>query len=343
MKFWNDKTFIIAEISANHGQKLSRALALIKKAKECGVDAVKFQAYTPDSLTIDVDNTYFKIKHGRWSGQTLYELYKKAYTPLKWFGRLKRYAEDLGLVFFATAYDKEGVDFLEDIGVPIHKIASFEIVDLPLIEYMAKTRKPIMISTGMADFREIKEAFNTAVKAGAKEVALLKCVSSYPAKPKEMNLNTIPDMKKKFHCSVGLSDHTLGIGASVTSVTLGANIIEKHFTLSRKDKTIDNFFAAEPNDLKNLVKTVRAKNIRADKKYLGRICYKPGKREEKNRIFRRSLFAVQDIKKGEKFTEKNARSIRPAYGLPPKLLKNILGKPAKMAIKRGTPITRERI
>ena len=212
-------------------------------------------------------------------------------------------------------------------------------MDLPLIEYTAKTKKPLMLSTGMASFREIQEAFNTAVRASAKEVVLLKCVSSYPAKPKEMNLNTIPDMKKKFRCYVGLSDHTLGIGASVTSVAMGANIIEKHFTLSRKDETIDNFFAAEPDELRNLVKNVRAKNVRTDEKYLGRICYKPGKREEENRIFRRSLFAVQDVKKGEVITEDKIKSIRPAYGLPPKFLKYLLGKIAKKNIKRGTPIT----
>ena len=335
MKFWNNKIFIIAEISANHGQKLSRALLLIRKAKECGVDAVKFQAYTPDNLTINVDNKYFRIKHTRWGDRTLYELYKKAYTPFEWFGKLKKYAEDLGLVFFATAYDKGGVDFLEEIDVPIHKIASFELVDLPLIEYMAKTRKPIMLSTGMATIAEIKEAVNAARKAGAGDIILLSCVSNYPAKPEDMNLRMIPYLRKAFNLPVGLSDHTLGIGVSVAGVSLGARLIEKHFTLSRKLKMPDSFFSMEPSELKDLVT-----NVRIAEKALGNITLKLTETQKANRFFRRSLFAVEDIKKGEVFTEENLRSIRPAGGLAPKFMKSILGKKAKRNIKRGTPLKR---
>jgi len=332
-KFPQNHCFIVAEISANHGQNFNRAVALIKKAKECGADAVKFQTYTPDTLTIDVDNKYFRIKHPKWGGQTLYQLYKKVYTPWNWFKRLKRIAEDSGLLFFSTAFDKNAVDFLEDLKIPLHKIASFELVDLALIEYMAKTKKPIILSTGMAAFSEIKEAVNTAKKAGAKDITLLKCVSSYPAIPAEMNLRTIPDMKKRFGCPVGLSDHTLGIGVSLASVCLGVRIIEKHFTLSRSIKTVDSFFSIEPKELKELVK-----NVRIAEEALGKVSYGLTKEERKNRIFRRSLFAVKDIRKGEVFTQDNIRSIRPSNGLAPKYLTALIDKKAKKYIKIGTPL-----
>lgn len=328
------KGFIVAEISANHGQNLKTALLLIKKAKECGVDAVKFQAYTPESLTIKSSGKYFKIKHPKWGGQTLYDLYRKAATPLNWFKRLKKYANDLGLVFFATAYDRAGVDFLEELRVPIHKIASFELVDLALIEYMSATGKPVMISTGMATFSEIKDAVSEARRAGAKDIAILKCVSGYPADPEEINLKTITHIKKSFHCTVGLSDHTLGMGTSVAAVALGAEIIEKHFTLSRKMKTPDSFFSMEPDELKNLVE-----NIRIAEKSLGKISYGVKPHEKTSRIFRRSLFAVQDIRQGDKFTEHNLRAIRPAYGASPKFFRYLIGKTCKKNIKMGTPIT----
>jgi pseudaminic acid synthase len=327
------RVLVVAEISANHGQNFRRALALIKKAKDCGADAVKFQVYTPDTITIDVNNKYFKIDHSEWGGQTLYQLYKKAYTPWSWFKKLKRAADDLGLMFFATAFDRTAVDLLEELNVPVHKIASFELVDLALIGYAAKTGKPLILSTGMASIAEIKDAVNAARRGGSKKVILLKCVSSYPAKPEEMNLRVIPHMGKLFHCPVGLSDHTLGIGVAIASIPLGAAMIEKHFTLSRKIKTPDSFFSLEPQELKSLVE-----NVRIAEKSLGSIHYGLTPEEKKNLIFRRSLFVVEDIKKGERFTEGNLKSIRPADGLPPKYLRSILGKRSQKGLKKGTPL-----
>jgi len=326
--------FIVAEISANHGQDFNRAVSLIKEAKRCGADAVKFQCYTPDTLTINCNNKYFKVKHHKWGGQTLYQLYQKAYTPWNWFKELKKIAEDLGIIFFATSFDKKSVDFLENLDVPIHKIASFELIDLPLIEYIAKTKKPLILSTGMATLKEIKEAIDTAKKAGAKDIILLKCVSSYPAKPEEMNLITIQDMKKRFKLPVGLSDHTLNITTSIVAISLGAKLIEKHFTLSREINTPDNFFSLEPKEFEELVK-----NIKIVESLIGKIHYGPTKGEKIELKNRRSLFAIKDIKKGEPFTEENIRSIRPSFGLPPKYLKLILGKKAKKDIKMGTPLT----
>lgn len=330
----NWRVFIIAEISANHGQNFNRAVALIKKAKECGADAVKFQAYTPDTLTINADNKYFRIKHPQWGGQTLYELYKKAYTPWKWFKKLKKVADDSGILFFATAFDKTSVDFLEELNVRFHKISSFEIVDLPLIEYAAKTKKPLILSTGMATVSEIQDAVDAARGAGAKDITLLKCVSSYPARPEEMNLKTISHMKELFSCPVGLSDHSLGIGASVCAMALGASVIEKHFTLSRKDKTPDSFFSMEPPELKELVA-----NIRIAEKALGKVHYGLTNGERGHKFARRSLFVVENIKQGEFFTGENVKSIRPAYGLKPKYMEAILGKKANLDIKKGTPLS----
>ena len=327
--------FIVAEISSNHSQDLNRALSLIKKAKECGADAVKFQLYTPDTLTINVNNKYFKVNHPKWGGQTLYQLYKKAYTPWSWFKKLKCLADDLGILFFATAFDKTAVDFLEELNVPIHKIASFELIDLALVEYASSTRKPLILSTGMATMPEIEQAVKVAKKAGAVEVILLKCVSSYPADPADMNLKTISNMKKRFGLSVGLSDHTLGIGASIAAVVLGASIIEKHFTLSRDINTPDNFFSVEPREFKELVE-----NIRIAEKALGMVHYGLTKQEKQSKLFRRSLFVVKDIKKGEIFSQANIMSIRPSSGLMPKYLNRVLGKKAKYNIKRGTPLTR---
>ncbi|MBN1384689.1 MAG: pseudaminic acid synthase [Elusimicrobia bacterium] len=325
--------FIVAEVSANHGQDFARAVAMIRKAKQCGADAIKFQAYTPETMTIDNNNKYFRIKHPKWGGQTLYQLYKEAYTPWSWFKKLKKVADDIGILFFVTAFDKVSVDFLEGLNVPVHKIASFELVDLPLIEYTAKTKKPLIMSTGMANLSEIKEAVNTAKKAGTGEITLLKCVSSYPAKPEEMNLKTIPHMKELFGLPVGLSDHTLGTEVSVAAVSLGASIIEKHFTLSRKQKTPDSFFSIEPEELKKLVTT-----IRVVEKALGTVRYGLTADERRSLVFRRSLFTVKDIKKGEMLTEENISSIRPADGLKPKCLRKILGRKAGRDIKRGTPL-----
>ncbi|MDD5431469.1 MAG: pseudaminic acid synthase [Candidatus Omnitrophica bacterium] len=326
--------FIVAEISANHGQNFKRAVALIKKAKECGADAVKFQTYTPDTITIDVDNKYFSIQYPRLGKQSLYQLYSKAYTPWSWFKKLKKIADDMGIVFFSTAFDKTSVDFLEELQVPMHKIASFELVDLPLIEYAAQKKKPIIISTGMGTIKEIKEAVIVAQKAGNKNIVLLKCVSAYPAHPEEMNLKTIPDMKKMFNLPVGLSDHSLDAAVPVSAVSLGAVFIEKHFTLSRSIKTPDSFFSTEPSEFKEIVK-----NIRIVEKAIGKVHYGVTKEDFDNHVFRRSLFAVEPIKKGEIFSEINLRSIRPAYGLAPKYLKEILGKRSRLNIKKGTPLT----
>ena len=333
MRLWSNKTFIVAEISANHGQSFKRAVSLIKKAKEAGADAVKFQAYTPDTLTINSANKYFRVKHPRWGGQTLYQLYKKAYTPWKWFRHLKKVAKSEGIIFFATAFDKTSVDFLEELDVPIHKIASFELVDLPLIEYAAKTKKPLMLSTGMARLSEIKEAVKRAKGAGAKNIVLLKCVSSYPARPEEINLKTITDMKKRFNCPIGLSDHTLGVGVSIAAISKGARVIEKHFTLSRKIKTPDSFFSVEPHELKCL-----ADNIRSAEKAIGEIRYGLSETEKKSFIFRRSLFVTKNVKKGERFTPENVRSIRPGYGLHTRYLDRILSSRATRDIKQGTPL-----
>lgn len=326
--------FIIAEVSANHGQDFNRAVSLIKKAKECGADAVKFQAYTPDTLTINADNKYFRIEHPEWGGQTLYELYKKAYAPWEWFKELKKIAENTGIIFLCTAFDKTSVDMLEELDICAHKIASFELVDLPLIEYAAKTRKPLIMSTGMADIDEIQEAVDTAKKSGAEEIILLKCVSSYPAKPEEMNLKTIPHMQKLFQCPIGLSDHSMGLTASICAVSLGACIIEKHFTLSRRDNTPDTFFSMEPNELKELVD-----NIRIAEKALGKVHYGPIGEEEKSMIFRRSLFVVKDVKAGEKVSNENIRSIRPGCGLPTKYIEKVIGRTFKKDLSKGTPLS----
>jgi len=326
---------VIAEISANHGQNFKQMVALINKAKECGVDAIKFQTYTPDSLTIDVDNKYFRISQSKWKAKTLYELYEKAHTPWRWFKNIKKICADLNIPFFSTAFDKKGVDLLEGLDVPFHKISSFEIVDLPLIEYIAKTKKPLFISTGMASLDEIKTAVKTAKQSGAKEIILLKCVSSYPASPKEMNLITIPHMEKIFRCPVGLSDHTLGVGVAIAAVTLGARVIEKHFTLSRKFKSADSFFSMEPGELKLLVE-----NIRVVEESLGKVKYGVTEGEKESQVYRRSLFFTEDLKKGEMLTEDNTRSIRPAYGLSPKYYKAIIGKKrAKVNIQKGTPLS----
>ncbi len=329
----DNSVFIIAEVSANHGQDFKRAVQMIKTAKKCGADAVKFQAYTPDTMTMDVNTRYFQVRHAQWSGQSLYQLYQKAYTPFAWFKKLKKVADDIGILFFATAFDKTAVDLLEEIRVPVHKIASFELNDIPLIRYMARTKKPLILSTGMATLAEIQAAVDAACQNGTRDISLLKCVSDYPASPEEMNLATIPDMKKRFPAVIGLSDHSLGIGVSVAGVSLGAKIIEKHFTLSRKHRTADNFFSLEPDELKDLVD-----NIRVVEKAVGQIHYGLTKKEKASRIYRRSLFAVQDIRKGEKLTEHNVRSIRPAYGLDPEAIDEVLDKTASRHIRKGVPL-----
>jgi N-acetylneuraminate synthase len=326
--------YIIAELSANHNQDFEQAVALIRAAKEAGADAIKLQTYTPDTITIRSDKQCFRIRGGTlWDGQTLYDLYGKAYTPWDWQPRLKALANDLGMDLFSSAFDSTAVDFLNRMDVSAHKVASFEIVDIPLIEKMGQTGKPLIISTGMASEDEIGEAVKTAGDAGAKHIALLKCTSAYPAPPEEMNLRTIPHMAETFNVAVGLSDHTLGITVPIAAVSLGACIIEKHFTLSRNIPGPDSAFSMEPHEFKAMVDA-----IRCAEKSLGRISYDVSPREASSKAFRRSLFVVEEIKKGETFTEENVRSIRPSNGLPPKHLKQVIGKYAACDIEKGTPL-----
>lgn len=329
--------FIIAEMSGNHNQSFERAKELVKTACECGVDAIKLQTYTPDTMTIDCSNKYFQVKvNDAWKGRTLYQLYQEAYTPWEWQPELKKMANDYGVLLFSTAYDETSVDFLEKMDVPAYKIASFEVTDIELLKKIAGTKKPVIISRGMSNFAELKEAVATLRKNGAPEIAILHCVSSYPAKPEEMNLATIPEIKKRFGVVVGLSDHTITTSTAVAAVALGASIIEKHFTLRRADGGPDAAFSLEPKELQELVKSVRQVEKAVGKPYLSL-----GKKESENVVFRRSLFAVKNIKAGEKFTRENIRCIRPGYGLVPKLLPQILKKRAKKDIKRGTPLTKK--
>lgn len=327
--------YIVAELSANHNQDFNQAVELIKAAKETGADAVKLQTYTPDTITIDCDNEYFRIGKGTlWEGKTLYELYKEAYTPWEWQPELKKIANDLGMELFSTPFDKTAVDFLEKMDVPCYKIASFELVDVPLIQYVAQTGKPIIISTGMATLGEIEEAVQAAKEAGCKDIALLKCTSAYPAPPEEINLRTIPHMAEAFGCPVGLSDHILGIAVPVAAVALGACIIEKHFTLSREIPGPDSAFSLEPPEFKEMVNAVRIAE-----KALGKVSYEVTEHEKASRVFRRSLFVVKDMKAGETFTEENIRSIRPGNGLGPKYLKTIIGKKAAQDVQKGSFLT----
>ena len=326
-------TFIIAEMSANHLHDFDIAVETIKAMKDAGADAVKFQTYTPDTITIDCDNEYFQIKQGTiWDGQVLYNLYEKAYTPWEWQPKLKKIAEDLGLIVFSSPFDKTSVDFLEDMDVPAYKIASFEITDIPLIEYVAGKGKPIIISTGIASLEDIELAIETCLNAGNNQIALLKCTSSYPSPLDEINLKTIPDMIERFDCVIGLSDHTLGGEVSVAAVALGANIIEKHFILDRKMGGPDSKFSMEPDEFKQMVDSIR--NI---EKALGKVNYDLSDKMKSNREFSRSLFVVEDIKKDEIITESNVKSIRPGFGLHPKYLKEIIGKKVKKDLKKGTP------
>ena len=326
--------WIIAELSANHNQDFTQAVQLINAAKEAGADAIKLQTYTPDTMTIESDNEYFRIGKGTiWEGKSLYDLYKEAYTPWEWQPKLKKIANDLGMDLFSAPFDKTAVDFLEKMNVPAYKIASFELVDIPLIRYVAKTGKPMIISTGMATLAEIDEAVTAAREAGCKELGLLKCTSAYPAKPEEMNLRTVPHMAEAFCAPVGLSDHTLGIAVPVAAVALGACIIEKHFTLSRNIPGPDSSFSLEPHEFKAMVDA-----IRTTEKVLGEVQYKVTEREFASRVFRRSLFIVKDMKAGDEFTEENVRSIRPGCGLLPKNMKTLLGKKVIRDVKKGSPL-----
>jgi len=332
---WGRPVYIVAELSANHNQNFEQAVALIHAAKEAGADAVKLQTYTPDTLTIPSDKEYFRIGGGTlWDGRTLYDLYSEAYMPWEWQPKLKEIADEIGIDLFSTAFDASAVDFLEEMGVPVHKVASFEIVDIPLIEKMARTGKPLIISTGMATLEEIEEAIQAARRAGARQIALLKCTSGYPAPPEEMNLMTIKDMQDSFRVPIGLSDHTLGIEVCIAAVAMGACIVEKHFTLSRATPSPDSAFSLEPEEFRTMVRA-----LRTVEKSLGTVHYGITPSERKSAIFRRSLFVVEDIKAGELLTEQNIRSIRPGNGLHPRHLKEVLGRRAARDIPRGTPLS----
>lgn len=326
-------TYIIAEMSANHNKDFNRAVKIIYAAKEAGADAIKLQTYTPDTLTIECDNEYFQVKATIWEGRTLYELYGEAYTPWEWQPKLKELAEGLGLDFFSSPFDETAVDFLMSMDLPAYKVASFENVDIPLMRKIAETEKPIIMSTGMATLAEIDEAVNTLREAGCEQLALLKCMSTYPASPEKMNLRTVAHMAEAFGVPVGVSDHTLGNAVAVAAVALGACIIEKHITLSRNDPGPDSPFSMEPKEFKEMVEA-----IRIAEKALGSVRYEVTEMEKASRVFRRSLFVVKDVRAGDKFTKENVRSIRPGYGLHTRYFGEILKRRASKDLKRGTPL-----
>jgi pseudaminic acid synthase len=325
--FDENKTFIIAELSANHNQDFNLAKKAVKLAFEAGADAIKLQTYTADSLTIDIKEERFKAGH-LWSSEYLYDLYERAHMPLEWHIPLKAYADELGIILFSSAFDPEGADLLESLNVPAYKIASFEITDIPLIQHVAAKGKPVLISTGIANEEDILRAITACQSVGNDQIALLKCTSSYPAPPESMNLSTIPDMAQKFGVTVGLSDHTLGLEACIAGVALGARIIEKHFTPDPSIPSADQAFSLSPEELASLVK-----NIRSVEKMIGSPDYQGG-----DKTYARSLFAVSDIAEGEPFTAENIRSIRPGEGLHPRHLPALLRAYATCAIKRGTPL-----
>ena len=330
-----NKVFIVAELSANHGQSLEKAKKIICEAARCGADAIKIQTYTPDTMTLDMKTSPFIIDKGSiWEGKNLYDLYGEAFTPWEWHSALKDEAEKQGLLFFSTPFDSTAVDFLENLAVGFYKVASFEIVDIPLLRKIAATGKPVIVSTGMASLSEIEEALDALRKGGCDQIALLKCTSAYPAPPEEMNLRTIPHLSEAFGVPVGLSDHTTGIAAAITAVTLGACIIEKHFTLSRSDQGPDSSFSMEPVEFKTMVRA-----IHETEKLLGRVSYALTEREIASKVFRRSLFVVENIKAGEPFTPKNVRCIRPYHGLHPRHLPEVLKHHAAMDIPKGTPLS----
>ena len=327
--------FIIAELSANHNGRLDVAIETIRAAKKAGADAIKLQTYTPDTLTIDCDNEYFKIEQGTlWDGKTLYELYKEAFTPWEWHEELFKVAEEEGLICFSSPFDNTAVVFLEQLNVPAYKIASFEIQDIPLIKYAASKGKPIIISTGIAEEKDIALAVNTCKEVGNNEVILLKCTSSYPAPLELANLTTIPDLKERFHVEVGFSDHTYGSLAPTIAVTLGAKVIEKHFILDKSIGGPDADFSLDFEEFSEMVSKVRD-----TEKLLGEVSYELSEKVKGNRKFARSLFVVEDVKKGDTITEENVRSIRPGYGLHPKYYEEILNKEFTEDVKKGAPLS----
>lgn len=323
--------FIVAELSANHNNSFDLAVRSIKAMAKSGADAVKIQTFTADSLSLDVNNKYFgPIKDGLWKGHRPYDLYEEAAMPWEWQPKLKKIAEELGMVFFSSPFDFEAVDFLEKMNVPMYKIASFEINDIPLIEYVAKKKKPIIMSVGIADLGDIKLAVDTCRKAGNSDITLLKCTSQYPSTVEKANLLTIPDLRKRFKTRVGVSDHTLGSIVPTVAVALGAKVVEKHFTLDRKLGGPDSAFSMEPDEFAQMVKAVRQAEAS-----LGGVNYEVSK---KDLMRRRSLFAVRDIAKGAVITEESVRSVRPGFGLAPKHIKKVIGKKTKWSIKKGEPL-----
>ncbi|MDD5306758.1 MAG: pseudaminic acid synthase [Deltaproteobacteria bacterium] len=331
--------YFIAEMSGNHGHDFDRAVRLVRAAQKAGADAVKLQTYTADTITIDCDNEYFHISEGPWAGRNLHDLYEEAHTPWEWQPKLKKLGDELGIEVFSTPFDPTSVEFLEtEVGVNVYKVASFEVVDIPLLEKVASTKKPVIMSTGMATLAEIDRAVRTLRDGGAPAVALLRCVSSYPATPDQMNLATIPHLAETFGCVAGLSDHTLSPAVPVAAVALGAKIVEKHFTLSRADGGPDAAFSLEPDELRHTVEMIRHAEAA-----VGRVTYGAGLDEAGSVVFRKSLFVVEDVKKGEQFTAQNVRVIRPGHGLSPIELPRVFGKMAVKDICRGTPLSWEMI
>ena len=336
----NYRPVIIAEMSGNHNQSIKRALQIVDEAAKAGADMIKLQTYTPDTMTLDIDDKEFFIddRDSLWDGQSLHQLYKKAHTPWEWHKEIFEYANKLGLVCFSSPFDSTAVDFLETLNAPLYKIASFENTDLELIKKVASTGKPMIVSTGMATISELDETVSIIKNLGCKDLILLKCTSTYPADPINSNILRIPHMQELFKCQIGLSDHTMGIGTAVAAVTLGATIIEKHFTLSRDDGGVDAEFSIEPNEMKLLVQeTNRAWQA------LGSVTYGPTKAEEASLKFRRSIYISKDLKKGEKLNQENIKIIRPGNGLKPKYYNQVLGKTINANVKKGTPITWELI
>ena len=328
--------YVIAEMSANHAGKLENALALIEEARKAGADCLKIQTYTADTITIDCDNEYFRIHGGLWDGYKLHDLYKDAFTPWEWHAQLKEACEAAGMDFLSTPFDRTATDFLNDLGVTAYKIASFELVDIPLIEYVASKGKPMIISCGMSTEEEIRDALDACYRVGNQQVVLLKCCSEYPANWKDMHIANIPDMREKFRVPVGLSDHSAGDIAAIVAVSMGACVVEKHMCLSRNIPNPDAAFSMEPAEFKKMVDDIRDALERK-----GSVQYGPTEKEEDNLKFRRSLFAVKEIHVGDTFTEENVRSIRPSNGLKPIYLKELLGKKAKRDIPYGMPILEE--
>ena len=331
-----NKPFIIAEMSGNHNQSLDRAIQIVEAAAKTGVQALKLQTYTADTMTLNIKNGAFLIDDPKslWNGETLYDLYEKAHTPWEWHKPIFDRCRELGLIGFSTPFDASSVDFLEQLNVPAYKIASFENTDLPLIKKVAATGKPMIISLGMASIAEIDETVRTAREAGCHDLVLLKCTSTYPSTPENTNISTLPHLRNLFNTHVGISDHTLGIGTSIAGVALGATVIEKHFTLSRAEGGVDSAFSLEPDELKDLV--VESKRAWQS---LGHIQYGPTEKEKASLSFRRSLYIAEDIQKGTTLTAKNLRAIRPGFGLPPKYYELLLGKPVNQDIKKGTPMS----